>query len=358
MLFQGITFQLINEYQADKDPKHILDLSNAQMKIIQNFAIKPSDLEEGKYHGETYAELIPHPFYLSMDKHPVILDLYFFNYIVDLALTYNMYQYSSLHTLPQFKSFSAFKGFLGKSFYEDFIMKEILENIFHEKNYSLFDSNQDESFPDFAVVRNQRDILLIEVKSSALNYKTMQELNVDEFKKFLDDNFKQQKLNSKTKNKGTYQLATQIKNFAETKLLDKLLKQPERKQKAIIYPVIVYVDNSLDMAGVNNYLNDSFQEAVAPYNTKFRKIYPVIAINLGFFLRHFIRVKQQPVLLFELINDYFKNVTQVKKEFDSNPHPMPFFNYNISFDQFISKKFPTEKQNFSAVIKGLNLLQE
>jgi hypothetical protein len=359
MLFQGITHQIINEYKETERPKHIVDPSDAQRKILQSFALKPEYLQKGKYNGETHGELIPHPFY-TLDKHLVILDLYFFNYIVDIALIYNVYHYSSIQRLPHFKTFSDFKGTLGRTFYEQFIMKEIFKKLYVGKNYSLLDSEHDSSFPDFTLVRNQRDILFIEIKSSALNYKAMQELSVDEFKNFLDKNFRQEKVDAKTKNRGVYQLIKHISSLADSDLLDKLLREPERKQRTIIYPVIVYTDNSMDMAGVNSYLNEDFQRAVSPFITKFRKINPVTAINLGFFLRYFLKLKEQPTLLFDLITDYWKKVGEVRKEFDSHPHPMPFFKYNISFDQYVSEKIRNNDpiKNFSAIVKDLDLAKE
>jgi hypothetical protein len=358
MLLQGITHQVIQEYTKSRSPKHIVNPSNAQMKVLQSFALKPDDFQNGKYKGETYGELIPHPFY-TLDKHLVILDLYFFNYIVDFALAYNIYRYSSIHSLSQFRSFPDFKAHLGKYFYELFIIKEILGKIYAASNYSVFDSQLDSTLPDFTVVRNQRDILLIEVKSAALNYRAMQELDVKRFKKFLDDNFTQQKVNSKTKNKGVHQLVKLIVNFAKTNQLDKLLKRPERKSRTIIYPVIIYVENALDMTGVNSYLNDEFQKAISPYLTNFRNIHPLTTINLGFFLRHYLKLTQQPAMLFDLITDYWKKVAEVKKEFDLRPHPMSFFNYNISFEQYVSQKLNSDGgKNFSAIVKDLNLTEE
>jgi hypothetical protein len=185
-------------------------------------------------------------------------------------------------------------------------------------------------------------------------------LNVGKFKEFLDENFNQQKTGRKTKNKGTYQLAKHIANFAETEQLDGFLKNKTRKEKTVIYPVMVYLENAMDMAGVNDYLNTSFQEAIAPYINTFRKIHPLTTINISFFLSYYQVLKKQPAFLFDLINDYWRRVKTVKKEFDLHRHPTPFFNYNISFDQYVSKRLRGDdpRKNFSVVMEDLRLAED
>jgi hypothetical protein len=356
--FMNILQNVFNSYK-EKEAKHIVDLNTAQNEIIKHFSIRPQDFTEGKYEGNIHKELMPKPFYFILDKHPVIIDFHFFEHVVDLALAHNFYNFSSLKGSDKAPTFSQFKSELGKDYYEGFILKEIFQKIYHAKNYTVLHAPQNSPLSDFTIVRNQREVLMIEVKSAEIHFNPLEDLDTEAFKEFLTKNFSRKK-DKQTGNRGVYQLAKQIELLATTDKMNSILKDTSQKKKLIIYPVIIYLENALDMAGINSYLNNEFERNVNPFNINFRKIHPLTSINLNFFLRHYLKLKNNPALLFQTITSYTKFLSEKNKEYDKRPHPMSFFEKNISFDQFITSKFQTDdfSSNFTAIVEDLHLKDE
>jgi hypothetical protein len=90
-----------------------------------------------------------------------------------------------------------------------------------------------------------------------LHGRTIEAMDFDAFKKFIDDNFLSSKIKD-GKNKGTYQIRSQMARLLEEdSTLCKLL-EVRGSSRLNIYPVVVYSDSNLDLAGVNEYVNDRF----------------------------------------------------------------------------------------------------
>ncbi len=360
ILFMDILQRVFDSYKENKESKHILDLNTSQLKIIEHFSLRPKDFISGTYEGNTHKELIPHPFYFALNKHPIILDFHFFTHVVDLALSFNFYKYSSLNGSEKFPKFVQFKSELGKSYYEQFIVNEALKNIYKARNFSLFATSDNSPLPDFTVVRNQREVVLIEVKSAEIHYKVLEELNTTEFKAFLEDQFCKKKAGKGTRNKGVYQLIKQIADFGTTQKLDFIIKNSNKKNKIVIYPIIIYTENAMNIGGVNSYLNSEFEKAVEPYRHLFKKIFPLTTINLSFFLRHYLKLKNHPAILMDLICSYWKKIDNKNQEFAKMPHPMVFFEKNISFELYVAGKLSNDdfKDNFKWIVEDLKLKED
>jgi hypothetical protein len=215
MSFKDILQKIIESSQQG-ETKHILDLDTSQRKVIAPFALKPEELSENSYKGNVHAELMSHPFYFVMNRHAVIIDPHFFRYIIDISLPFQFHKLSSLNKAPRFKSFEAFKSELGKKYYEEFIVKQILQNIFSARNYTVSDAPENSPLSDFTIVRNQRQILMIEVKSSSIHYNPLEQVDLEKFKQHIDNEFCQEKTGVKSKPKGVYQLVQQLNDFATT----------------------------------------------------------------------------------------------------------------------------------------------
>lgn len=134
-----------------------------------------------------------HPFYLLMNNHAVIIDPHFFRYILDIGFPFQLYKHSSLSKEGPLKNFNNYKSELGKKYYEEFLVKKLLQNIFKTKNYMVLDAMENSQLSDFTVVRNQRQILMIEVKGASIRFNPLEDVNVKAFKSFVDEQFCQQK---------------------------------------------------------------------------------------------------------------------------------------------------------------------
>ena len=214
----------------------------------------------------------------------------------------------------------------------------MLQNIFKAKNYVVLDTMEDLQMSDFTVVRNQRQILMIEVKSATIHFNPLEDVNVEAFKSFVDEQFCQQKDGDGRKNKGIYQLSRQIHDFATTSTLNRILKRPDDKSKAVIFPIIIYTDDVMDMAGVNAYVGEKIQDEIETVQQHFKIVQPLIMINLSFLLRYYAKLKQNPSLLFELFMSYIKTTVERSKAFNKSKNPLLFFEKNISFDRYAAIK--------------------
>ncbi len=359
-LFMNILKNAISDYDKKKEIKYVLDLCDSEVKIIQYFSLRKEDFLGNKYKGSIHNEMIPHPFYFVQDKHPAVLDFHFFSFTAELSIAYNFYMHSSLNKSEQFPKFPDFKSALGKLFYEEFLLGQLFKTIYKKKNYAVFPAVENSPYPDHTIVRNQREIIMMEVKSSDIHFQVFEGIDISLFKKFLDEQFCKKKTGSETKNKGVHQLVRQIIDFATTSKLDSLLKFPADKNKVTIYPVIVYTENAMDIAGVNSYINNEFDRSIEPYRHYFKKVYPLTTINYRFFLRHYLKQKNDPTLLTRVITSYRKRILNKTERFTKTNHPYNFLEKNISFEQYTNEKLSTEdhKENFSTIARDFKLNEE
>lgn len=338
--------------------KYLVELSDEQRKLITLFSINRKEGWHRNIKGNVHAELMMHPFYRLMDKYAIIIDPHFFRYVLDIGLPFQLYSRSSWKKTKPFQDINNFKAELGKRYYEEFVVKGLLGNIFKDRNYVVKDSPENSPLSDFTVVRNQRQILLIEVKSAAIHYNPLEDVDVIAFKDFIDEHFCQQKNRDGKKNKGVYQLARQIIDFAATTKLDCILKNPADKKKITIYPVIVHTDDVMDMAGVSTYLNERLLKEVQAIECPFKAVQPLVVVNLNFLLRYYAHLKQTPSLLFGMLADYAKTVNQHNKAFDKMKNPFLFFEKNVSFDQYAAGKLKGVdcRASFGELVTDLQLL--
>lgn len=327
LIFRGI-LQQVFDAAGKGEVKHILTLDAKQEKLIGHYALREENITSGKFKGDIHMEIVTRPLYYAEQQHPVVLDFYFFNYITDFALTYKLHELSSLKEDPRFSNFTKFKAHLGKSYYEDFIARRVLSGIFRPKNFKVVSNNNNSPLSDFTIVRNQRDVILIELKSVDLHPATLEDLDVNEFKNFLVEQF--------CIKKGVPQLVKQISKLANTQKMDRIIKDPANKHKLCIYPVIVYTEHSMDVNGVNQFLNEHLEKGITPLRHKFRKIYPLTAIKLDLFIRYYSLLREDPKVLYTWIQGYHELLRTREKTYRKTPNPWTYFEQNLSFQNYVN----------------------
>lgn len=350
--------QIIEAIIQGDQIKHVVTPSSEQHQIITQFSIPQERLLDKRIKGNVHGELMTHPFYFITKETAAIIDPHYIRYVIDIGLPYQLYQHSSLNKSVAFPKFENFKAMLGKKYYEEYIIKGLLQKIFNTKNYSLFTTEDNSPLPDIAVVRNQKDILLIEVKSAAIHFNPLEDIDVDAFRKFVNDEFCNQKISPKQKNKGVYQLAKQIKDLAMTDKLDCLIKDKSKKKRLSLFPVLIYTDDVMDMSGINSYINEFFIKEIEPEKDIFKKIQPVVAINLSFFLRYYAELRQNSKLLFELIAGYNNKVAELNKSYKKAVgNPVLFLNKNLSFEVYAAGKMRGSNflKSFQAITNDFHL---
>ncbi len=346
--------QSMDQFKEDENAKWSLELNEQQQKIIEPFSYRRSNLPANNDEFTIHKHIMTHPIYFILDEHPVILDFNFLSYIAELSLTYNFHKHTSIREEKRWKTFGDFKGWLGKKYYEEFVSELLLKGMFKEPEFILW--NDKEGSPiDFMIV-NDRDIYLIEVKSSDLPRIVLEEIDENGFKDFLDKNFASSKENG-LRNFGVCQIAKALDDIANSNKYDSLLTYPTKKRKHRIYPIIIHTEKAIDIAGVNSYLQDVFENEAKNITEKFDKIHPVTLISISTLIEKMAVIKENPHILKEWIRSYWRRCSSNKKSFKRSGDPNQFYNSCNTFGDFlrvITKDYPT-RESFRTLVTELDL---
>ncbi len=350
--FLDIISNISADYKKDGNIRWSIAVTEENKKIIETFSHKSSDYTGTAKLESLHGDIIPKPIYFALDEFALLLDINFFAWIIDTALPYNFYSFTSISEKLGKRKFGEFKAHLGKSFYEDFLGKKLFGKIF-SKSTCYFDTDIN-GFSDLLIIEGS-SIFIIEFKSVALHYKTLDQLNVLEFKSFIEENFLSNKKGNQSRNKGVYQILNCIDKLTEeldTKL-DLGIKNKNRKYA--LYPVIIFIDPILENYGVNAYCNDQFQFEVKKFNPQFKHIYPLTLININFFLLQYNKISQKNTLLKQYIKEYHSKNGKLKKSYTKSGDPMEFLKSSISFDKFVQSFLDIDINSLHKVSEDFNL---
>jgi hypothetical protein len=268
---------------------------------------------------------VTHPFFEHSDGRIYLIDHSHFAFAVDRGWFYYLFANSDIkNRINGVKNFGDFQGFLGKQYYEKYLISGLLKTI-HRPGFRIIETD-DKNLPDISIVLNEKDIFFIEIKSSALHYKVIDEKQVDLFKQFIDDNFAGTK-------KGAIQLFKNIQFFAEANSTDLNIKTP--KSKLTIYPIIVYTEQHLEKHAVNDYVNEKFSALINTFQNPFLEIKPLTMIHYDFFVENISLLNKQPSIFKRAINAYIAHWKKKRSAYHRSGHNMHYLTSMISFDKFI-----------------------
>jgi hypothetical protein len=330
MVYMNILSCVFTGYANDGKLRMHIDVADDARVLIETFALHPDTVASGNGIESLHGHLMPKPVYYLDNQYPVVLDFNFLPFLIEKGLPYNFYQHSSLKKSPGFTRFVDFKGMLGKEFYEQYIAARIIARLF--PHAVIFEGNKINELTDLMIIQGT-DIYLFEIKSAALHYSVLEQIDVPVFKQFLHENFLDSKEQGK-KNRGVHQLSRCISELhGET--FSSIVKQGKKYN---VYPVIVYMDSALDIHGVNAYCNETFNSSVDNLRSRFRHIYPLTMVSLNFFIGHYSRLRGKPGMIKELQRSYHKRVSSLNQSFRKSGEPFIFLSAGISFEYFIAEK--------------------
>lgn len=181
------------------------------------------------------------------------------------------------------KSTGDFIGIFGNEFSENGLFYSIMNFAFEKSKYKRFSGEQMKSYikaePDY-YMRDNSKIYIFEFKniflSSEVKYSYDYETIVAEI-------FKKLVKNHQGSPKGVTQLVNTIQAIKEKKFIN---FDDYDFENIIIYPVIVYVDFSFNLAGINHILNKEFKRQLEEIDTNHHKyIKDLILIDLDSFIK-------------------------------------------------------------------------
>lgn len=331
--FLHLLINSLSEFKATRKTAFIVQTTDPNYQLLNRLSLSKIHLSDPDF--SVHMKLVPNPFWKCTNGEIIIIDFNLLGFINDIGLIYNFYALTSLKIDPKLPDLGEYRSYLGKEYYEDFLADKLLKSLFNRKGSQVFHSKKI-YFPDFTIVQDGKNLFFIEVKSSSINAKFLEKKKVEEFKKYLDSSYASSK-DVKDRNKGIYQLATSIEKFATTPLLDNLLSGIP-KSKCRIYPIIIYTDNSLDVNGVNNYLNEKFTTAINPFKDKVREVFPLVTVNMTFFISNYSSLKTDKKFFRDCIREFVKKTRNLSTLYKKTGSLKTLWDSNISFHQFISKR--------------------
>ncbi|WP_222538248.1 hypothetical protein [Pedobacter polysacchareus] len=338
--------------KSDEFVKHVLDVNGIPKRLISDFTLDKNELKK-KEGLSLNMDIVPKPFYLLGDEHPIILDYNYFQYAIEYGVFFSFYNQTSLRNGLKFKNYNAFKGFIGLNYFEKFFVSKYIHAIFSERNQKVI---SEELYQDFIVRSSADNIFIFEVKMTDFNIKNVEALDFEAFKDFIDRNFLTTKSLS-GKNKGSTQIVKQMGHLLreDSPLVGKLgVKSAKRLN---IYPVLIYSDNNLDMAGVNLYVNERFEQHVNGVKGGFQSVKPVLMMNVNVLVEYFCLFKSDTAVLTGLIGDYFKSIESLKRKYNRNKEPDTYIRMNKSFATYLNSRVTKDQlgNNLSEMGKFFDL---
>jgi len=207
-----------------------------------------------------------------------------------------------------------FMGIFGNEFSENGLLYSVMNFAFEKSDYIKFEGNFIKQYikaePDY-YMRDKGKIYLFEFKNVYLGADIkhsydLEKIKAELFKKFVE--------NQSGKPKGITQLINSI-DLIRNGGFEKL--DSFNYQEAIIYPIIVYVDFSFNLAGINYMLNKEFKRLLEEKGSQHLKnIKNLTMIDLDSFIKFQDLFRDKRLKLNNCLNEYFDTLTNPKDIFD------------------------------------------
>lgn len=198
-----------------------------------------------------------------------------------------------------------FIGIFGNEFSENGLFYSVMNYTFEKNNYKKFTGEELKKFltdgePDY-YIRDNGKIYVFEYKNIFLGAKTKHSYDYDKIKAEI---FKKLVRNERNSPKGVTQLVEVIGKIrnGDYNRFDEF-----NPDDIIIYPVIVYVDFSFNLAGINYILNKEFQKQIEErkiYNSHLIK--DLTMIDLDSFIKFQDLFRNKKLKFNNCLNTYFE----------------------------------------------------
>lgn len=304
-------------------------------EMLKPFTLDPATQVVEKGDATT---VMNKPFY-SYREGALILDFDFFRVLAETSLIHHLYHTTSLRENPTLKTYNAYLGMLGKKFFEEYLLVQLIRKLFTHQSDKVYTDKDDPGNPDILLTQDHEDIFVIEIKSTSVHASTLVQANAAGLQEYLENNYARAKLTKREKSKGIYQLKRN---------LNKLSAQGNEYN---VYPVIVYTEPVLDIAGVNTFLQNKMDEILAETEMPNLKIHSLTLINLNFFIKYYLQLKSDRHFLKEMIHFYHQQKTARIKNAMYHQDPWKYLHGEYSFARVMELKHPvTDRMIFFTML--------
>lgn len=331
ILFQEIRVEKLQRFQVVNLEEYVIS-NEIDLDYIQTLCINKSI--SNYTEDESFGTLRTKFLYQYNQYEYLILDV---NFLIDQLYKAQVFSFNTF--LKSKGSKIEFLSEKAKYFMEEIYLPKVIKNCFpHYVSYfgnQCIDSNKEELCDVY--IRENNKIGLFEFKDVLLNATVKnsgkKQTVFDEFdKKFIK--------NEKSKPKGITQLLNAIEDIESNSILfDKDLPQ----QKLIIYPVVLYTDQSFGVEGNNKKYREKFSLELQKLNIKKNEVKEITFINLNFFELREKYFAEKIMNFFDMLDSYHIHCTNAESELT------PF----EVFSRFYMNEHVPENHIFSAINEEL-----
>jgi hypothetical protein len=260
------------------------------------------------------------------------------NFIIDKfrqGLLFDFYNMSGLKA--DGVRFEDYKSIFGKEYSEKELFVYTLNSLYSHDESIISrwdDGNGNWNFDYYLRIENK--IILFEFKDILMGDDIKQSTG-ETIEKYFNENFIE---TANGKPKGITQLINQIIEINDNpNYVENYDDYGLKKENLIIFPVIVYTDNSFSIPNLNLKLSKHFKDKLDEINYDFFIVYKPILIGMNSIINHYYLLKERPINIVKMLHSYRMNLTAYGDYFRRNPSIASFFNQSISFDDYINVSY-------------------
>jgi len=283
------------------------------------------------------------------------------------SVVYDMYNKTSVRNAfkdEKSDGFNSYKSFVGNECSEKHIFNKFLKSCFNNKNTICMDSNDSKNITSDLYVRIDNKIIFFEFKDINLKKSLLKDNSNDIFsfiKQEINKNFvssMKKKGNKKIpQKKGVLQLSSQIHEYSNH---HKNINN-QKLDRLIIFPVLVYTDQTVGMPGVNWYLNKIFKKEINSNKHPYFLVNDLVLINFETLVGLMDSIKHDNSIIFSLLYNYSscidKNLRLFKKHKNEYYYSEIFNPFEVEMANSLNKYFKSPDQStlFRNIVRELNL---
>lgn len=301
------------------------------INFLQSLTVDHTNFE----YSKDFLALRDKPIFKKNENEFIFLNL---NFLVDKLFQGIQFDFGRVLTKKkakfkgkEIKSPVHFISVFSNEFSESGLFYAILNYAFAKSKYNLFSGTEMKKFlvdgePDF-YIRDKAKVYLFEYKNIFISSKVKHSYD---FKTIKDEIFMKLVENQNRAPKGV----TQLVNVIEKLKNDEFSKFDKYDySKTIIYPVIIYIDPSFDLAGINYMLNKEFRNILKERNLSNQdKIKDLTLIDLDTFIKFQDLFRNKKLKINNCLNEY--SLLKSKK----TSKQFALFDHFQSFNSYIHSK--------------------
>ncbi len=310
----------MEDYVSYKDSKYIIQVdpkSTRELTLLNGLDIVKSKKSTFDVNDNDFKILRKYPLFKIKEDQFIFLNLKFFLDKLFNSLQFDFYDILKRKdknlTLPLFRT-----NYYSQKFVEEYLLNYILFEAFKNK-FKVFKSKNFKGFEcsDFYLI-HFNNLILIECKDIIISAEVKNSQDPKAIYEYIKSRL--------IEDAGVHQLIKTIIKIDEGKSKQDAIDDVQSKyEKIVVFPIIVYTDRTLDINGVNFYLNSIFEDELSKISLKKVEVKKLILININFLVEYIdvLKVKNFDFLMY--LKEYDKYLNKISYE-------------TYDFNSFVSSK--------------------